>query len=201
MLVGNMYPLPYLSLILYWCWNITDISYSSYFTVQSPPHFCTGNTNLSSSDLKESLLDILLDHCSYWTVICFSEEYREMYAHSEATEHNHINCTNKMPMYFSWKVNTWSLPPLFSLKSRVLLKSYATLAFPSQKEKIMVEFCLPFLWIPEVRGSVSNLKSAKKTIQQTYLEINFKNGLGRSLNNQHSWTVFITHSLRILRSF
>lgn len=71
MLVGNIYPLPYLSLILYWCWNITDISYGSFLTVQSPPNSCTGNTNLSLADLTESFLGILLDHCSDWTLICF----------------------------------------------------------------------------------------------------------------------------------
>lgn len=136
MLVGNIYPLPYLSLILYWCWNITDISYSRFFTVQSPPHFCTGNTNLSSADLTESLLDILQDYCSDWTVICFSEAYREMYAHSGTREHDHIDCMNKMPNHFLWKVNIWSLPLLFSLKSRVLLKPYTTLSgFPFTKGK------------------------------------------------------------------
>lgn len=201
MLVGNIYPLPYLSLILYWCWNITDISHSSFFTVQSPPHFCTGNTNLSLADLTESLLDISLDHCSDWTVICFFWGI-EMHAHSQTTEHNHIDCMNKMPNHLSWKVNIWSLPPLFSLKSCVLLKSYTLyLAFLSQKEKMMVEFCWLFLWIPEVKGSICNLESAKTTIQQTHPQIHFKNGLGRSLNNQHSWTVFITHSPRIFRPF
>lgn len=136
MLVGNIYSLPYLPFILYWRWNITDISYSSFFTVQSPPRFCTGNTNLSSADLTESLLDNLLDHCSDWTMICFSEEYREMYAHWESTEHNHIDCMNKMPIHFSWKVNIWSLPLPFSLKSHVLLKSYTTLSgFPFTKGK------------------------------------------------------------------
>lgn len=52
-----------LSLILYWGWNTADISYSCFFTVQSPPHYSTGNTNLPSADVAESLLDILLDCC------------------------------------------------------------------------------------------------------------------------------------------
>lgn len=43
---------------------------------------------------------------------------------------------NKMPNHFSWKVNIWSLPPVFSLKSSVLLKSYTTLSgFPFTKGK------------------------------------------------------------------
>lgn len=86
---------------------------------------------------KRKPLSILLDHCSDWTVIyAFSEEYREMYAHSETTEHNHMGCTNKMPSHFSWKVNKRSLLPLFPLKSCVLLKSYTTLSgFTSTKGK------------------------------------------------------------------
>lgn len=81
-------------------------------------------------------LRYLTDYCSDWTVICFSEAYREMYAHSGAREHDHIDCMNKMPNHFSWKVNIWSLPLLFSLKSRVLLKPYTTLSgFPFTKGK------------------------------------------------------------------
>lgn len=69
-LAGNICPLPYL--ISYRGWGITDISCSSFLPVQSPPHVCTGSTNLPPAGLRERLSAVFFDCCSGWAAICFS---------------------------------------------------------------------------------------------------------------------------------